>query len=87
MKRSEWADDALEISGDFTQGDTDTIYGSTRHPNGPATTHARASAILDFGHVGPDSSVGIPTKIHGANIQLESEILQILCPKGVSACC
>jgi hypothetical protein len=29
--------------------------------------------------------VGTPTKIHGANIQLESEILQILYPKGVTA--
>jgi hypothetical protein len=44
-KRIEWNDDASEISGDFTQGDTDTVYGSGRLLKSPATTHARASAV------------------------------------------
>jgi hypothetical protein len=41
--------------------------------------------VIDLGHVGPDTSIGMPTQIHGTNIHIESDILQILCPKGVTA--
>jgi hypothetical protein len=84
-KRSGWTDDASEISGDLTQGESDTVYGVGRPGGGPAATHSRASAILDLGHVGPDPSVGNPNEIHGTGIQIEGEILKLLCPKGVTA--
>jgi hypothetical protein len=35
--------------------------------------------------VGPDPSVGEATEIYGTSIQVEPEILKILCPKGVTA--
>jgi hypothetical protein len=34
---------------------------------------------------GPDTSVGNPTEIYGTSIHVESEILKLLCPKGVTA--
>jgi hypothetical protein len=35
-------------------------------------------------HMGPDTSVGKSNEIHGTSIQIEPEILKILCPKGLT---
>jgi hypothetical protein len=41
--------------------------------------------IVDLKTVGPDPSVGKPTEIYGQSIQVEPEVLKLLCPKGVTA--
>jgi hypothetical protein len=40
---------------------------------------------VDPSLVGPDPSVGRPTELHNTSIHVESEVLKILCPKGVTA--
>jgi hypothetical protein len=41
--------------------------------------------ITDFATIGPDTSVGKSKEIHGTSIQIEPEVLKLLCPKGVTA--
>jgi hypothetical protein len=41
--------------------------------------------IVNLKTVGPDPSSGKPTKIYGQPIQVEPEVLKLLCPKGVTA--
>jgi hypothetical protein len=79
-------DDASDIStDDFGSG---TIYGGSGASWAPSVRPIppqRPSAIIDVKHIGPDSSVGKPNEIYGTSIQVEPEILKILCPKGVTA--
>jgi hypothetical protein len=41
--------------------------------------------IVDLTTIGPDSSAGKPNEIYGRSIQVEPEVLKLLCPKGVTA--
>jgi hypothetical protein len=41
--------------------------------------------IVNLKTVGPDPSSGKPNKIYGQSIQVEPEVLKLLCPKGVTA--
>ena len=41
--------------------------------------------IIDLKTVGPDPSSGKPNKIYGQSIQVEPDVLKLLCPKGVTA--
>jgi hypothetical protein len=41
--------------------------------------------IVGLKTVGPDPSLGNPTKIYGQSIQVKPEVLKLLCPKGVTA--
>jgi hypothetical protein len=40
---------------------------------------------VDLTTIGPDSSAGKPNEIYGRLIQVEPEVLKLLCPKGVTA--
>jgi hypothetical protein len=40
--------------------------------------------IFDPEHAGTDPSFGKGNEIHGASIESEEEVLEIVCPKGVS---
>jgi hypothetical protein len=75
-------DDTLDFSDDVTQHEG-TVYG-----DGSRTQQERPrrpTSIVDPGHAGPDPSVGKPNEIHNTSIQVESEVLELLCPKGVTA--
>jgi hypothetical protein len=41
--------------------------------------------IIDLATVGPDTSAGKPMEMYGQSIQVEPEVLKLLCPKGVIA--
>jgi hypothetical protein len=41
--------------------------------------------ITDLTTIGPDTPVGKSKEIHGTSIQIEPEVLKLLCPKGVTA--
>jgi hypothetical protein len=73
-------DDASEFSDDITQRD-DTIYGSQTRAAGHQSR--LPTSVIDPRQAGPDPSVGKPNEIHNTSIQVESEVLEILCPKGV----
>jgi hypothetical protein len=87
----QYADDASDISVDNTMFDR-TVYESRREPGPAGSDPARPGGlnlpvtdIVDLAQVGPDSSVGKPLEVHGTPIQVETEILKILCPKGMAA--
>jgi hypothetical protein len=87
----QYADDASDISVDNTIFDR-TVYESCREPGPAGSDPARSDGlnlpvtdIVDLAQVGPDSSVGKPLEVHGTSIQVETEILKILCPKGMTA--
>jgi hypothetical protein len=40
--------------------------------------------IIDINKVGPDSSVGKSNEVFGTSIHVEPEVLEVLCPKGVT---
>jgi hypothetical protein len=75
-------DDASEFSDDITQRE-DTVYGG--HSRTAGQQSRPTSSVIDPRHSGPDPSVGKPNKIHNVSIQVESEVLELLCPKGVTA--
>jgi hypothetical protein len=80
------SDDASDLSLD---GSITVVEPTVRRPRA-AGDRTRPTAVEEQGAPeanlhGPDQSVGKPTEIHGTSIQVESEILKILCPKGVTA--
>jgi hypothetical protein len=75
-------DDASEVSEDITQRD-DTVYGALLSPTNECMRPI--SSVIDPRLAGPDPSVGTPNEIHNTSIQVESVVLEILCPKGVTA--
>jgi hypothetical protein len=81
------ADDASEISADGD--DSNTVIEptrSTRTSSVPRSAPQTGAASAGAAHFhGPDQSVGSPDLIHRTSIHVESEILKILCPKGVTA--
>jgi hypothetical protein len=76
-------DDASEISYDGTQGDYGTVYGDQTWL--PPSRQTRPEPIVDPSLAGLDPSVGKPTELYNTSIQVESEVLKVLCPKGVTA--
>jgi hypothetical protein len=61
--------------------------GGRSAPNDPSMprTSLPLDRIVDLKTVGPDPSSGKPTEIYGQSIQVEPEVLKLLCPKGVTA--
>jgi hypothetical protein len=41
--------------------------------------------IIDVHHSGPDTSTGKSKEMYGTSVQVEQEVLKLLCPKGVTA--
>jgi hypothetical protein len=80
------SDDASDLSLD---GSATVIEPAVRRPRGSGertrTAAVEEQPVPEALLHGPDQSVGKPTEIHGTSIQVESEILKILCPKGVTA--
>jgi hypothetical protein len=87
----QYADDALDISADKTLFDR-TVYKSHREP-GPAGSDPvqpggltlSVKDIVDLAKVGPSSSARKPLEVQGTSIQVETKIVKILCPKGMTA--
>jgi hypothetical protein len=82
----------LDISADNMQFDC-TVYELRRataaapaapDPIRPTGLTLPVTDVIDLTQVEPDASVGKPMEVHGTSIQVETEILQILCPKGMT---
>jgi hypothetical protein len=71
------------------QEDSEILHavGGRLAPNDPPTpqTFLPLDLIVDLMTVGPNPSSGQRTKIDGQSIQVEPEVLKLLCPKGVTA--
>jgi hypothetical protein len=63
------------------------VVGGRSAPNNPPApqTSLPLDLIVDLKTVGPGPSSGKPTKIYGQSIQVEPEVLKLICPKGVTA--
>jgi hypothetical protein len=54
------------------------------HSSSKHTVAAMANSVIIPAHVATDPSTGQATEIYGATIEVEEEVLKILCSKGVS---
>jgi hypothetical protein len=63
------------------------VVGGRPSPNDPSSPHTSLplDQIVDLKTVGPNPSWGNPKEIYEQSIQLEPEVLKLLCPKGVTA--
>jgi hypothetical protein len=89
---AQYVDNASDISVNNTQFDH-TVYEPQRataaaptapEPIRPTGLTLPVTDVIDLTQVGPDTSIGKPMEVHGTLIQVETEILQILCPKGMT---
>jgi hypothetical protein len=56
-----------------------------REPRGGVPMEPILSDIIDITKSGPDRSIGKPREIYETSINVESKVLKILCPKGVTS--
>jgi hypothetical protein len=73
-------DDASDLSNDGTQQDA-TVYGNGRRYSVDASPKL---PINDPSLAGPDPSIGIPMELYNSLIHVETDILKVFCPKGVT---
>jgi hypothetical protein len=85
QKENEQADVSSESS---SSGDSSVATGVTYEPNvskvKARTSRVPLSDIVTTSTIGPDPSVGKSDEIYGQSLRVETAVLKLLCPKGVT---